>query len=168
MLKLSSRARYALRSMITLARLSVASNPVSLARIAEKTHISRRYLEQVAISLKNADLIRGISGKGGGYILARSPGDIKAGEVIEAVIGPINIVDCVRVPDSCMMIDLCECRQVYVLINERILSALNSFTIADLAQMGADDEDCASVPIFDREGLYQAKSFPGGTPCTSK
>jgi len=59
-LKLSTRARYALRLMIALVRMSADEEPVSLARVSESTHISRKYLEQVVMSLKNASLLRGV------------------------------------------------------------------------------------------------------------
>ena len=135
-MKLSSRARYALRSMIQIGRLSNNGAPVSLADISKKTSISRRYLEQLAISLKNSQLLRGISGKGGGYVLARPPEDIKIGDIIEAAIGPINIVDCVKQPETCLKTDVCECRLVYVLINNRITEVLNEFSLADLMDKG--------------------------------
>jgi Rrf2 family protein len=86
------------------------------------------------IPLKNASLIRGVSGKEGGYVLSRSPKEIRVGDIIQATIGPINIVDCVNDPDSCMKVEWCECRPLYVLLNRKITDALNEFTLADLAE----------------------------------
>jgi Rrf2 family cysteine metabolism transcriptional repressor len=131
-MKLSTRARYALRSMIEIARLSNDSKPTSLERVAQSTQISRRYLEQVVIALKNAKLLRGFSGKGGGYMLARPPQEVKVGQIIEAAIGPISIVDCVSHPELCLQTEGCECRLLYVLINSRITQVLNEFSLADL------------------------------------
>jgi len=152
-----------LRSMIALARMSADEEPVSLARVSECTHVSRKYLEQVVISLKNASLVRGVSGKGGGYVLARPPGRITAGEVIEAMIGPINIVDCVGMPESCLMTDVCECRKVYVMINRGIVSALNAYTLKDLAQMNKSSDEC----IGQESGAGKTGYVPGGSPCSS-
>ena len=154
--------------MIALTKLAAMNDQVSLAKVSEVTRISRRYLEQVAIPLKNAGLIRGVSGKGGGYLLTRSPEDINVGEVIEAVIGPINIVDCVRRPDACLITDICSCRHVYVLLNDSILSALKSFTIADLSQIGEKESDCISALTTELDGDEKAEYFPGGSPCTSE
>jgi len=160
-LKLSTRARYALRLMIALVP---DEEPVSLARVSESTHISRKYLEQVVMSLKNASLLRGVSGKRGGYVLARPPEKITAGEVIEAMIGPINIVDCVGMPESCLKIGVCECREVYVMMNRGIVSALNSFTLKGLAQMNKDHGDCAGDEVSEANSGY----VPGGSPCSSE
>ena len=133
-MKLSTRARYALRMMVELTRLTnEIDDSISLARIAEVTRISRRYLEQLAIVLKNGSLIRGKTGKGGGYRLARPADQITAGQIIEASIGQINIVDCVMDPESCSMVDDCGCRSVYCDINSRIADALNDLPLDALA-----------------------------------
>lgn len=120
--------------MLDVARKAGVDAPVSLAAVAGGTHLSRGYLEQLALSLRNAQLLRGLCGKGGGYRLARSPETITVRQVIEAVIGPINIVECVINPSVCPRCDYCECRPVYTLINQRITEALDGFTLADLLQ----------------------------------
>jgi Rrf2 family protein len=132
-MKLTTRARYALRAMIEIARRSHDGKPVNLHDIAERTAVSRRYLEQLVIPMKNAALIKGVSGKDGGYLLARPAAEIMVGDVIQAAIGPINIVNCVNDPESCMKVEWCECRPLYVLLNQRIKDAFDSFTLADLA-----------------------------------
>ena len=134
-MKLSTRARYALRMMVEIARHTNGSKKVSLNQVAKGTHISRRYLEQLAIALKNSDLITGVTGKGGGYMLAKPADKIKVGEIVEASIGPINIVDCVMQPEMCMLTDFCVCRPIYQRINDRITDILDEFSLADLASM---------------------------------
>lgn len=132
-MKLSTRARYALRMMVAIARNTNGNGEsVSLNEVAETTRISRRYLEQLAIALKNASLIRGKTGKGGGYRLSRKPNRITTGEIIEAAIGPINVVDCVLEPETCDMSETCECRSVYCDINRRIMNTLNELTLQSL------------------------------------
>ena len=71
-MKLSTRARYALRMMVEITRQANGEKKVSLSQIARSSNLPRRYLEQLAIGLKKASLITGISGKGGGYILGPS------------------------------------------------------------------------------------------------
>ncbi len=144
-MKLSTRARYALKAMMVIARESEKGKPMNLAEVAERGHISYRYLEQVAISLKNAGILKGVSGKNGGHALSRPAGDIRLGEIVEAAIGRINVVDCVHNPDECMWVDDCECRVLYCLINQRIRNTLNSFTLADLAD-GLVEEKAGKAP----------------------
>lgn len=106
---------------------------VSLGHIARQTQISRRYLDQLAHSLKQAALIRGISGRSGGYQLTRPATEITLGEIIEASIGPINVVECIRQPDACINASVCKCRWVYNEINRRIEQVLQRITLAELA-----------------------------------
>lgn len=135
-MKLSTRARYALRMMMTIARRADDENVVSLAEVAREANVSRRYLEQLVIGLKNSSLVRGKSGKHGGYTLARPANQIKIREIIESAIGPINVVECVRQPDVCLKADDCECRMLYHLINSQIIGVLDSLVLADLVNGG--------------------------------
>lgn len=136
-MKLSTRGRYALRMVLDIARHGGREKPVSLASVAERTDISRGYLEQLAIALRNAQVIRSIAGRYGGYLLSRPPRDITIGEIIEASIGPVSIVGCVEDPEACVRAADCECRLVYELINARIAGVLHGFTLADLLEPGA-------------------------------
>lgn len=131
-MRLTTRARYALRMMLDVARNGGDERPVSLASVAERTDISRGYLEQLAIALRNARLLKGVAGRYGGYRLAEDPKHITVGEIVEAAIGPICVVDCVDDPLSCERAELCECRMVYSIINERIAEVLREYTLADL------------------------------------
>ena len=133
LMKLSTRARYALHTMIAISRLGKGNHPVSLMKVSEVTTLSRRYLEQLVIDLKKASLLKGISGRSGGYLLASSARSIKIGRIIEAVIGPINIVECVQQPETCLKSEVCDCRCLYVLINHQIINVLNKFSLADLS-----------------------------------
>jgi Rrf2 family protein len=119
--------------MLELTRLIEGNTPVNLKIISRKTSISRRYLEQVLIPLKNAGLVKGVSGKNGGYLLAEPAEEIRIGDIIETAIGKTNIVDCVNDPDTCMKADQCECRPLYQMINKKIVDAMNEFTLADLS-----------------------------------
>jgi Rrf2 family protein len=132
-MRISTRGRYALRMMLDVARNGGEDSPVSLAGVADRTGISHGYLEQVAMALRAARLVRGIAGRHGGYLLNASPADITIRQIIEATIGPVCVVDCIEQPDACPRADYCECRVVYGLINQRIGDVLDEFTLADVA-----------------------------------
>lgn len=132
-MKISTRGRYALRMMLDIARHDGQTHPVSLASVAERSGISHGYLEQVALALRNAGLVRGVAGRHGGYKLSKPPGEISIRQIVEATIGPICVVDCIEEPEACPRSDYCECRVVYALINLRIGEVLEEFSLADLA-----------------------------------
>jgi len=131
-MRLTTRARYALRMMLDLARHGGLEKPVSLAAVAERTDISRGYLEQLAMALRNARLVRGVAGRYGGYRLTEPPERITVGQIVEAATGPVCVVDCVDDPASCPRAEDCECRLVYGIVNERIAEVLREYTLADL------------------------------------
>jgi Rrf2 family protein len=144
--------------MLDLAKNQDDGKPVSLTSVARRTGLSRGYLEQLALALRTAKLLRGVSGRHGGYRLARPADKISVGEIIEATIGPVCIVECLDDPDSCLKTDTCECRLVYSLINNRIAEVLRSYTLADLLDptwvdsMGVEVNKLIPPPSADVEG----------------
>jgi len=146
-MKLSTRARYALRMMLEIAK-HPENTPINLHVISENTKISRRYLEQLAAILKGANLIRGIPGRVGGYKLTRHASEITIGKIIEAAIGPINVVHCVNEPNSCDISKDCECRSIYQLINDRISQVLEEINLAELADHKQLERALASFSAF--------------------
>ncbi|OPZ09690.1 MAG: HTH-type transcriptional regulator CymR [candidate division BRC1 bacterium ADurb.BinA364] len=132
-MKLTTRARYALRAMLAISKMAEGNRLVSLGEVAERAHLPKRYLEQLAVSLKNASLLQSFSGRNGGYLPSRHSRDIKIRQIIEAAIGPISIVDCVSQPEICIQSAECAYRRMYALINRKINEAMDEFTLADLA-----------------------------------
>lgn len=162
-MKLSTRARYALRMMVSFAHSTDGNKLVSLSNVAKDVAVSRRYLEQLVIGLKNADLIRGKSGKGGGYALAVPADKIKIREIVESTIGPINIVECVLKPETCLKSDTCQCRVLYRLINEQIANVLGGLFLSDLANGNRMTELAA---MFDTNPLRRPEG-EAKDPCNS-
>ncbi len=122
--------------MVELARLLKKERLVHLGRIAKITGLSENYLAQLAISLKNHDLLIGVSGKKGGYQLARPAAEIKIGEIIQAVSGPLAATDCVDHPEICLNSSFCEARALWVLISHSVTNVLNDHSLADLINKG--------------------------------
>ncbi len=131
-MKLSSRARHAVRLMLEISRLGGKERPVQLSEVAKSTGLSRRFLEQLAVSLKSHSLVTSVCGRQGGYLLARPDDEISIGNVLTAVMGPINLAVCAEDSSICLASEFCECRMVWVILRERINSILHEYTLADL------------------------------------
>ena len=131
-MKLSTRARYAMRMMLAVARETSDGKPVSMTTISRETTISKPYLEQLAIPLKAASLLRGRAGRAGGYLLGRPAKEIRVREIVEAAIGRINIVECVNEPDICVRAGICETRVIWGVMNHRIRTMLDEYSLEDL------------------------------------
>ncbi len=91
-MKLSTKGRYGLRALADLA-LHSGGQPVALAAIAKRQHLSDGYLESMFGALRRAGLVRSIKGAGGGYVLARSASAISVGEILYVLEGDLAIVD---------------------------------------------------------------------------
>ena len=91
----TTKGRYALRVMLDLAE-NDTDDFVPLKDIAERQEISKKYLEIIAKELVTGGLIKGSSGKHGGYKLLRSPEEYSVGEILERMEGPFAPVACLE------------------------------------------------------------------------
>ena len=92
---ISTKGRYALRIMIDLAQHD-NGQPVPLKDIAERQRISKKYLEIIVKDLVEGKLVKGASGKGGGYVLLRKPDEYSIGEIVELMEGTLAPVACLQ------------------------------------------------------------------------
>lgn len=134
-MKLSTKGRYGLRAMIDLARYS-EKEPVSINSIAARQGISERYLEQLVGLLKKAGLVRSIRGASGGYVLARSSGEISVGDVLRALEGSLEPVKCAAFysEEGCTASDGCVTKYVWQKINDSINETVDKMMLDELVR----------------------------------
>ena len=133
-MKLSTRSIYSLRLMIYLADHVDRGTPINLKEISRAQNLPFKYLEQLVISLKNAGLIKSVQGKQGGYVLARNAQDIRALDVVEASMGPIELMGCTNVDCQCDFKEICTSRRMWGLIRANITDILNEYSLVDLSE----------------------------------
>ena len=92
-MKLTSKGRYAVMAMADLAKNDV-KKPTSLTEISLRQGISLSFLEQLFLRLKKSNLVLSTRGPNGGYLLSRSPEEIKLSSIIKAVDEKIKTVKC--------------------------------------------------------------------------
>lgn len=130
-MKLSTRGRYSTRMMIELA-LRYGDGPVLLREVSDSQEISLKYLSQLLIPLKVANLIRSARGAHGGYFLTKPPKEIKLNEIITAVEGSISPVECVDNPDICKRSKHCVTTEIWAEIGVKCLEILKSYSLQDM------------------------------------
>lgn len=86
-MKLTRSVSYAVGVLLQINDLS-GQGPVTAAKIARGCRFPPRFLYRILRRLVDAGLLRGTSGPGGGYALAKSPERIHLLEIIEGVEGP--------------------------------------------------------------------------------
>lgn len=92
---ISTKGRYAIRFMIDLAE-QTEGVPIPLDDVAKRQEISKKYLEIVVKLLVEGKLVKGTSGKGGGYRLLRKPEEYTVGEILRATEGSLATVACLE------------------------------------------------------------------------
>ena len=92
-MKLTSKGRYAVMAMADLAKNNV-KEPTSLTEISLRQGISLSFLEQLFLRLKKNNLVLSARGPNGGYVLSKSPEEIKLSSIIKAVDERIKTVKC--------------------------------------------------------------------------
>ncbi|MEA4924571.1 MAG: RrF2 family transcriptional regulator [Syntrophomonadaceae bacterium] len=130
-MKLSTKGRYGLRSMLDLAIYSNGDH-VSLNSIAERQDISPNYLEQVFSTLRKAGLVNSVKGAQGGYILADSPSRITVGNILRALEGKLSITGEHNDIEAKNQIEYCLKTNVWDAINNSINTVVDSITLEDL------------------------------------
>ena len=138
----STRGEYGVRLMVELAR-HYGAGPVSLAEVADHEELPRPYLEQLVVSLRESGLVTSTRGAHGGYRLARAPEDIRMGEVLRCLEGPLAPMVCASEDPEhaalCGRTSFCSVNLLWVKVRTAVAGALDSLTLADLAQPRALD-----------------------------
>ena len=105
---ISTKGRYAIRVLLDLAE-NHSDSYVPLKDIAERQDISKKYLEIIVKEMVNGGLVKGASGKGGGYKLCRDPEEYTVGEILELMEGTLSPVACLCDETyDCQRKDICQ------------------------------------------------------------
>jgi len=142
MLKLSKKTDYALMALQYMATVQQEEmnafnihRIVNTKEIAEEHMIPLELLAKVLQTLAKHEMIESQNGPKGGYVLAREPRNISISQVLEAIEGPLGIVDCYHEKDdhaACEQMEHCNIRTPLLKVQESIMQLLSSMSIEDM------------------------------------
>ena len=157
MLRLSKKADYALIAMKHLAanacgddarpRDGGGAQSTSAREIAEQYDIPIELLAKVLQRLVRTGLLASTQGTRGGYTLSRPSKSISVADVIQAIDGPFTVTACSTENNDCEQYSKCSVRDPLWQIRERIVAALGTVT---LSEMAAGDVATAPVAVVRR------------------
>jgi Rrf2 family protein len=132
---LTNKGKYGLKAMLYLAGLR-ENEIAQVAHIAQANNIPKKFLDQIFADLRRAGLVHSKKGKAGGYALARPASEIKAGQIIRAIDGPIAPFACASVTayracDDCDE-NVCAVRRLMIEARNALASVLDTKTLADM------------------------------------
>lgn len=113
--------------MVYLAKKYENKKAVSLKEIAKEQEIPLDFLEKIAFDLQKAKLLKSKKGAFGGYLLAKEPKNISAGEIVECL-EDIQPVEC----QGCQMLNICSTKSVWDDVKDSVDSVLYSKNLNDL------------------------------------
>lgn len=132
---LSKKTQYAFKALGYLAEHS-SSDPVLIATIAHEKKIPLKFLENILLELKKADLLDSKKGKGGGYFFKVSPNQITLATIMRLIEGPIALLPCVSLNfyEKCADCNEKKCglNKIMCQVRDNTLSVLEHKTVADL------------------------------------
>ncbi len=132
---LSKKSQYAFKALGYLSE-KYNAGPVLISEIAKKKKIPLKFLENILLELKKADILDSKKGKGGGYFLKKSPDKIKVATIIRLVNGPISMLPCVSLYfyERCKNCNEkhCALHDMMVEVRDDTLGIVENRTLADL------------------------------------
>ena len=165
-MKISKRGEYALRALIDLGIASELGWPMlQVSELASKEKLPIKFLEQIFTQLKRAGYVESRRGKYGGYSLARPMRQIKFGEVIRMIDGPLAPIRCVShtsyAPCSCPDEAHCGLRMLMFDVRNAISTILDRHTLADIVEITLRKYRRDKVaPPFLHRSIPLASGFP--------
>ena len=132
-MRVTTKGRYALRAMISLA-INSGEKPVSIKKITEEEDFSPIFLEQIFTKLKKAGLVDSIRGAGGGFFLAKTASEITVKDILEAVEEGIKLTPCCIAPtkdgqDNCAHFNDCRATDFWNTANNYLMEYFNRHTL---------------------------------------
>jgi Rrf2 family protein len=139
-MKLSKRGEYALRSLINLGiAAEVGQSLLRVSELAASEKLPIKFLEQILQDLKDAGFVKSERGKFGGYRLAKATREIRIGDVVRLIDGPLAPIGCVSQSayEKCTCPDEAHCglRMLMLDVRNAIAGILDRYTLADVVEV---------------------------------
>lgn len=139
-MRLSTKTRYGVRAVFDIAYHNGDQTGLTAQAkdIARRGDIPLRYLEQIFQDLKRAGLIDSKRGPRGGYYLKRHPSEIKLGDVVRALQGPIEEMFLVEEDTTpSQSVTLCQVTaSLWRELADHVTNWFDAVSIADLVERG--------------------------------
>lgn len=133
---LTAKGKYGLKALVHLSSLP-AGETTQAIDIAETNTIPKKFLDAILGELRNAGIVHSKKGPGGGYMLARPPGEIKLGYVIRTLDGPLAPIACAsrtayQPCEDCADVKACAVRLTMMKVRDAMSEILDRLTLADM------------------------------------
>jgi Rrf2 family protein len=137
---LTAKGKYCLKALAHLATLQPGQTTQAID-IADANNIPKKFLDAILGDLRNAGIVFSKKGPGGGYMLARAPSEIKLGQVIRTIDGPLAPLACAsrtayQPCRDCKNVRTCTVRLMMTRVRDAMSDVLDRVSVADMVAMG--------------------------------
>ncbi len=129
-MRVSAKVDYALRAVTELA--AAPPGHVTAERLARAQEIPLKFLENILLELRRAEIVASQRGADGGYRLAKPAGEVSIADVIRAVEGPIATVRGSRPEDVSYTGAATALRDVWIELRTSMRGVLEETSLADV------------------------------------
>jgi len=138
-MRITYKGDYALKAILDLA-LNYGKI-VTIHDLADRAQIPIKFLEQVLLELKRGGFVESRRGKVGGYLLAKYPSEIKVGDVVRFIDGPIEPIACVEKDYSgCSDLYKCAFRKIWMDVAKSTSDIIDNISFEDLVNKTQADK----------------------------
>jgi Rrf2 family protein len=139
-MRVSKRGEYALRALIDLGIAQELDRPMlPIRELAKREKIPVKFLETILLDLKKAGYLESRLGRSGGYLLKKPMSQIRIGDVVRLIDGPLAPIGCVSVTAyekcSCPDEQHCGLRMLMLDVRNSIANILDNYTLADTVEV---------------------------------
>jgi Rrf2 family protein len=136
---LTKKGKYGLKAMVHLAGQPIGRS-VPVMDIATTQQIPKKFLDAILCELRNFGFVSSRMGKGGGYTLARPADEIRVGDIVRALDGPLAPLPCAsksrfRPCEDCPDHGRCAVRLVMQEAQRALSDVLDGCSLAQMRQM---------------------------------
>jgi Rrf2 family protein len=143
-MKITTKTRYGLRAMVEIAR-ETNNEGILQKEISLRQKLSNKYLDQIILALKSANLIMNVHGKKSGYILAKPAESISILDIHQAFEPAFHIVDCLAPNYICGKEKRCSSKLFWQGLNNVVVDYFKSFTLQQILDKQTELE---SIPYL--------------------
>jgi Rrf2 family protein len=110
-----------------------------IRELAKREKIPVKFLETILLDLKKAGYLESRLGRSGGYLLKKPMSQIRIGDVVRLIDGPLAPIGCVSVTAyekcSCPDEQHCGLRMLMLDVRNSIANILDNYTLADTVEV---------------------------------
>lgn len=133
-MRVTYKGDYALKAVRDLA-LNYNQGVVTIHGLAKRADVPVKFLEQVLLDLKRGGFVDSKRGIKGGYFLSKPPSEIKLGDVVRFIDGPIEPIDCAGLKNNykgCAEINKCAFRNIWIKVAKATSDIVDNVTFEDI------------------------------------